>query len=128
MAARPWVTPSEVKDYSDLADVQARSDAKLTIDIQRAEAYIIKYCGHDFSSEKYTTIPDNVKTADLVLSEYYSHKQGAIGKMKSETFDDWSYTSTESDYLIKTLDLESLLDAYVEVKPSGKINMRLRKL
>ena len=48
--------------------------------------------------------------------------------MKSETFDDWSYTSTESDYLIKTLELESLLDAYVEVKPSGKINMRLRKL
>lgn len=128
MAIRPWVTPTEVKAYSDLEDVTSRSDAKLAVDIQRAEAYIIKYCGHDFSDEKYEVIPEDVRTADIILSEYYSHKQGTIGKMKSETFDDYSYTSGESEYLLKSLGIDVLLDPYVEVQASGKITMRLRKL
>ncbi len=129
MATRPWITPADVKAYSDLKDVTERSDAKLAVDIKRAEAYIIKYCGHDFSdSEKYITIPDDVKTADIILSEYYGHKQGSIGKMKSESFDDWSYTSSESEYLIKSLGIDVLLDPYVETSASGKVTMRLRKL
>ncbi|MBO5610574.1 MAG: DUF3199 family protein [Eubacterium sp.] len=128
MATRPWITPADVKAYSDLKDVTERSEAKLTVDIKRAEAYIIKYCGHDFSAEKYDVIPDDIKTADIILSEYYAHKQGSIGKMKSESFDDWSYTSSESEYLIQSLGIDVLLDPYVETKASGKINMRLRRL
>lgn len=129
MATRPWITPANVKDYTDLKDVNLRSDAKLEIDIKRAEAYIAKYCGHDFSdSEKYEEIPDDVKTADIILTEYYAHKQGAIGKYKSENYDDWSYTSSEADYLIKSLGIDVLLEPYVETGVSGKVNMRLRKL
>ncbi len=126
MATRPWITPEEVKAYSDLEDVTGRSDAKLEVDIKRAEAYIIKYCGHDFS--KYDDLPDDVRTADIILSEYYGHKQGSIGKMKSETFDDYSYTSGESEYLISSLGIDVLLDPYVETQATGKITMRLRKL
>jgi hypothetical protein len=128
MASRPWVTPAQVKAYTDLPDVAARTDAKLAVDIQRAEAYIIKYCHQDFSGEEYTTIPADVATADIILSEYYAHKQGSIGKYKSETFDDWSYTSGESEYLVQTLGIDGLLDPYVETSASGKFNMRLRKL
>ena len=128
MATRPWITPDDVKAYSDLEDVTGRSDAKLTVDIKRAEAYIIKYCGHDFTDAKYDDLPDDVKTADIILSEYYAHKQGNIGKMKSETYDDYSYTSGESDYLISSLGIDILLDPYMEAKATGKITMRLRKL
>jgi len=128
MATRPWITPAQVKEYTDLPDVAGRSDAKLTKDIQRAEAYIIKFCHHDFTADEYTTIPGDVATADIILSEYYAHKQGVLGKYKSETFDDWSYTSGESEYLIQSLGIDGLLDPYVETEASGKITMRLRKL
>jgi hypothetical protein len=129
VATRPWVTPSDVKAYSDLEDVTSRSETKLAVDISRAEAYIIKYCHHDFSdTEKYATIPEDVKTADIILSEYYAHKQKAIGNLKSETFDDYSYTSNESEYMLASLGIDVLLDPYVEAEASGKITMRLRKL
>ena len=33
---RPWVTPKEVREYSDLPSIQSRQDEKLEKDIQRA--------------------------------------------------------------------------------------------
>ena len=128
MASRPWVTPAQVKAYTDLPDVSERSDAKLAVDIARAEAYIIMYCHHDFTGDGYETIPDDVAKADIILSEYYSHKQSSIGNYKSETYDDWSYTSGESDYQIQSLGINGLLDPYVETVASGRVTMRLRKL
>ena len=32
MATRPWVTPQEVREYSENAAVQARTDARLNVD------------------------------------------------------------------------------------------------
>lgn len=46
--ARPWVTPDNVKEYSDLEDVLNRSEKKLKYDIQRAEAYIISFTNNSF--------------------------------------------------------------------------------
>ena len=64
MAERPWATPSDVREYSENKDVRNRSDARLKVDITRAEAEIIRYCHHDFSS--YKSIPEDVRNT-LIL-------------------------------------------------------------
>ena len=48
MAKRPWVTPEVVKDYSEIPAVQKRSDARLTVDIARAEQYVVTYTHNSF--------------------------------------------------------------------------------
>lgn len=64
--ARPWVTPDNVKEYSDLEDVLNRSEKKLKYDIQRAEAYIISFTNNSFSDDDYPGgVPEDVKLADL---------------------------------------------------------------
>ena len=37
MPKRPWITPQQVRDYSETPEVLKRSDAKLSVDISRAE-------------------------------------------------------------------------------------------
>jgi hypothetical protein len=126
---RPWIAPSDVKDYSDLADVQNRSDTKLTIDIRRAESYIIKYTNNDFSDDKYSdSIPEDIRVADILLAEYFAHNMSVIGNKKSESFDDYSYTVEDSTIDVTALGLDTLLDPYVIARASGKVNMRMRKL
>lgn len=126
---RPWVTPKEVKEYSDLPAVQNRQDEKLQKDIKRAESYIIHYCHHDFSAEKYAgNIPEDVKMADVLLAEYYAYSKKNIGNKTSETFDDYSYTTSDNQIELATLGLEALLDDYVEEKADEQFIMRLRKL
>lgn len=41
MAERPWVTPEELKEYTEFEEVKNRADSKLKIDISRAESSII---------------------------------------------------------------------------------------
>lgn len=126
---RPWVTPKEVKEYSDLPSVQSRQDAKLQIDIQRAESYIIHYCHHDFSAEKYAgSIPQDVRMAAMLLAEYYAYSKQNVGSKTSETFDDYSYTTSDSQIELSTLGLEALLDQFIEDKAEERFIMRLRKL
>lgn len=126
---RPWVTPKEVKEYSDLPAVQNRQDEKLQKDIKRAESYIIHYCHHNFSAEKYAgNIPEDVKMADVLLAEYYAYSKQNIGNKTSETFDDYSYTTSDNQIELATLGLEALLDDYVEEKADEQFIMRLRKL
>lgn len=36
MPKRPWITPQQVRDYSETPEVLKRSDAKLSVDISRA--------------------------------------------------------------------------------------------
>ncbi|EJW90353.1 hypothetical protein YqbG, partial [gut metagenome] len=48
MAERPWVTPKEVREYSEIEAVQKRSDTRLTVDIARAEQYVITYTHNSF--------------------------------------------------------------------------------
>ena len=64
MAVRPWATPKEVRDYSGIKDVQNRTDPQLSMDITRAEQYVIKHTHNDFS--EYDVIPQNVKTAVIL--------------------------------------------------------------
>ncbi len=126
---RPWVTPKEVKEYSDLPSVQSRQDAKLQIDIQRAESYIIHYCHHDFSAEKYAgSIPQDVRMAAMLLAEYYAYSKQNVGSKTSETFDDYSYTTSDNQIELSTLGLEALLDQFIEDKAEERFIMRLRKL
>lgn len=131
MATRPWVTPQEVMEYSDRPNVQARTEARLRVDITRAEQYVISYTNNTFSDpEKYAAIPEPIKTAVILLAEAYAHNAVESAKtMKSETFDDYSYTAADSTTVrIDDLDLGALLEDYVVVKPKSGVTMKLRKL
>ena len=61
MAERPWVMPEEVKEYSEIPVVQKRSDARLVVDITRAEQYVITYTKNSFQDLE--EIPQEVKMA-----------------------------------------------------------------
>lgn len=127
MAARPWATPKEVRDYSDKKAVQERTDARLAIDISRAEQYVISYTNNDFSD--YEEIPQNVKTAVILLAETYGYNSVVSAQsIKSETFDDYSYTAENSIVSFNTLGIEPLLEGFVKVKPRNGVTMRLRRL
>lgn len=131
MATRPWVTPDEVKAYSDRPNVQARTVERLKVDITRAEQYVISYTNNNFADPtKYPTIPEPVKTAVILLADAYAHNAVESTKtMKSETFDDYSYTAADSTTVrIDDLGLEPLLEDYVVVKPKSGVTMKIRKL
>lgn len=127
MAERPWVTPTEVKEYSEIPAVQLRSDARLTVDIARAEQYVITYTHNSFKDME--EIPQAVKTAVLILAEAYGHNAAIAAKeVKSETFDDYSYTTETSQISVEALDLAALLDDYVITQPRNGVTLRMRKL
>ena len=133
MATRPWVLPKEVKAYTDIEAVQQRKKEKLEMDIARAEQYVITYTRNHF--EGYTEIPAPVKTAVILLAEAYASyanqlKKTGGGAVKSETFDDYSYTAGEGTFedFVKALDLAALLDDFVIKQASGTITMRMRRL
>lgn len=126
MAERPWVTPQEVKEYSEIPAVQQRSDARLMVDIARAEQYVITYTHNSFKDGE---LPQAVKTAVLILAEAYGHNSViAAREVKSETFDDYSYTAETSQISIEALDLAALLDDYVKAEPRNGVTLRMRKL
>lgn len=127
MAVRPWATPKEVRDYSSNKDVQNRTDTQLSVDITRAEQYVISRTSNDFS--EYDVIPQNVKTAVILLAEAYGCNSAGLSKeLKSETFDDYSYTAESKEIDLSSLDIDSLLKDYVKVKPKNGVTMRLRRL
>lgn len=127
MAKRPWAAPDDVREYTDRDNVRARTDAKIAVDITRAEQYVIAYTNNDFAdAAKYPEIPAAVKTAVVLLAEHYGFSARS-GTMKSETFDDYSYTAAEGT-LVDLLDLRPLLDDFVVQAPKGSVTMKLRKL
>ena len=127
MAKKPWVTPQEVREYSEIPAVQKRTDARLTVDIARAEQYVITYTHNTFEAEE--EIPPAVKTAVLILAEAYAHNSvQAAREVKSETFDDYSYTAEASSISIDGLDLAALLDAFVKAEPKNGVTLRMRRL
>ena len=127
MADRPWITPQEIRDYTESQAVQERTDVRLTCDISRAEQYVISYTGNDFS--EYEEIPQNVKTAVILLAEAYGYNSILSAKeITSETFDDYSYTAESRTIDLNTLGLDSLLDGFKNVKPKNGVTMRLRRL
>lgn len=133
MAARPWVTPEEVRDYTGYKEVKDRTDAQLAVDITKAEAYVIRYTkrkfdgiGADGSPEE---LPAEVKTAVILLTEMYAYNAAIRQiRIKSETFDDYSYTADTSMIDIDSLGLGGLLDDYVDDTARGDVLFRMRKL
>ena len=131
MAERPWAVPADVISYSDYKQVQDRAEAKLRVDISRAEQYVIAYTNNDFSDLE--AIPEPVKTAIILLAEAYAYKACADARsggrrMKSESFDDYSYSADDAYFNIDDLDVKVLLDPYVKVAARNGITMRMRKL
>lgn len=133
MAERPWVLPKEIKAYTDIEAVQQRKKDKLEMDIARAEQYVITYTHNRF--EGYDKIPGLVRTAVILLAEAYASyanqlKKTGGGAVKSETFDDYSYTAGEGTFedFVKALDLAALLDDFVIKQASGTVTMRMRRL
>lgn len=131
MAERPWAVPADVISYSDYKQVQDRAEAKLQVDISRAEQYVIAYTNNDFSDLE--AIPEPVKTAVILLAEAYAYNACADARsggrrMKSESFDDYSYSADDAYFNIDDLDVKVLLDPYVKVAARNGITMRMRKL
>jgi hypothetical protein len=127
MATRPWITPADVKDYTEFPKVKERSDPKLQLDIVRAEQYIISKTNNKFDDDAYPTIPEPVKLATILVAEFYANAAADdASKFESETFDDYSYT--RSDIKVEDLDLEPLLKDYVIVASKNQVSMNLRKL
>ena len=137
MATRPWVTPNEVREYSEYAQVQQRTDVRLKVDITRAEQYVISYTNNRFENDE---LPVEVKTAVLLLAEGYAYNSSAslnsegkpsgTRRLKGETFDDYSWTGADGEDEIdfEGLDVNILLDPYVIVQPRNGVTMKLRKL
>lgn len=132
MATRPWITPQEIKEYTDFEKVKARSDVKIQADIVRAENYIIHRTNNDFQdSEKYPEIPSDIKLATMLVAEFYANTatQDPQKKYQSETFKDYSYTvSSGSDMSVDDLDISALISAYVRNKAVGTLGLKMRKL
>lgn len=128
MAKRPWVIPQEVKDYTEIVAVQNRSDTRLTVDIARAEQYVISLTHNKF--EDCEAIPSAVRTAVILLAEAFGNNAVEASRtVKSETFDDYSYTASDSSTIsIDGLDLASLLEEFTITTPNKGVTMRMRKL
>lgn len=132
---RPWIKPADVKMYTDISAVEARTDEKMQMDIARAEQYVIAYTHNNFSDVAYaTTMPSEVLLAITLLAERYastaimSAKIAANSGKTSETFDDYSYSVGSTDMDVSNLNLGSLLDSYVKDISTGNISMKMRLL
>ena len=125
---RPWISPDDVKEYNDYPEVAERSEGKLKQDILRAEMKIIKITNNRFDDdEKYPEIPEQVKLATILVAEAYAKNlvERATKKIKSETFDDYSYELTETkDIDISGLDLDELLADFV-IQSRGNMHFRM---
>lgn len=132
MAKRPWITPQDVKDYSEFAKVKTRADEKLESDITRAEAYIIKRTNNPFGDEKYPELPKSVRLAAILVAEHYANNATSDPqkKMQSETFKDYSYTvsSAAVEQGADDLDIDALISEYVTKISQGTLDMRMRRL
>lgn len=128
MVSRPWVTPQEVKDYTEYPSVKSRTEARLAVDIARAEQYVIAYTNNKF--EDVEEIPQGVKTAVILVAEAYAYNACiAAREMKSEQFDDYSYTAADTAIIdIDALDIAPLLEEFAVEKPRNGVTLRMRKL
>ncbi len=126
---RPWILPEDVKEYTSVKSVKNREDEKLKIDIARAESEVIKYCGHKFKDEKYTTVPANLKIALIIIAEAIAYNSIKVfNNMKSETFDDYSYTTDSNVVDFNSLGIDSLLDEFITPEQSSGFSLKIRKL
>lgn len=129
MADRPWVTPQEVRDYSEIPSVQQRTDTRLSVDISRAEQYVITYTHNKFADVD--EVPPSVKAAVLILAEAYARSatsKSVTEGLQSESFDDYSYTVSDGSVDYTGLGLSALLDDFVIAAPSHGVTIRIHRL
>lgn len=128
--SRPWITPEDVKNYTEQKDVKERADEKLKFDITRAEQRVIKITNNRFDSDEYTELPEPVRMAIILIAEAYAKNtvEGTRRQIKSETFDDYSYTAESATIDLDNLNLEELLADYIIEAGIGKVVMKLRSL
>lgn len=128
---RPWVDPTQIRDYSSSSKVKTRSDGQLAYDIARAERYVIFHTHNKFDSKEYESeLPSDVTMAVILLAEAYA-KQAIMqkdGALNSETFDDYSYTIDAGADIADSLGLGAMLEEYILPEERGKVVMNLRKL
>ena len=100
------------------------------MDISRAEQYVISYTNNKCDSTDLVVLPDAVRTAVIILAEAYGYNATlAATTKKSETFDDYSYTNTDTAPInISALDIAALLDEYAIPAARNGITMRMRAL
>ena len=127
---RPWVSPEDVKAYTEYPSVQKRADSKLKIDISRAEQYIISFTNNAFDADELTETPEAVKTAVILVAEAYAYNATiSANEMKSESFDDYSYTMADVTPIdISALDIAALLEGYTNPEARRGVSMRMRAL
>ena len=127
---RPWVSPEDVKAYTEYPSVQKRADSKLKIDISRAEQYIISFTNNSFDADELTETPEAVKTAVILVAEAYAYNATiSANEMKSESFDDYSYTMADVTPIdISALDIAALLEDYTNPEARRGVTMRMRAL
>ncbi len=124
---RPWVTPEEVKTYTDHKEIAERSNEKLKTDIFRAEQKVISITHNNFDSEELEKIPESVKIAVIILAEAYANNSIEKSKkqIRSETFDDYSYSLDSGIIDIDSLDLDYLLKDYMLEAGNGNVILRM---
>ena len=124
---RPWVTPEEVKTYTDHKEIAERSNEKLKTDIFRAEQKVISITHNNFDSEELEKIPESVKIAVMILAEAYANNSIEKSKkqIRSEIFDDYSYSLDSGIIDIDSLDLDYLLKDYMLEAGSGNVILRM---
>jgi hypothetical protein len=146
---RPWVTPTQVKEYTDFQKVKDRTDPKLEVDIRRSENAIIEYLNRDFTEidpetgEKYidpntglpyVDIPLDVIDATIILAESIALNAISSSRaegLQSEDFDDYSYKRFSMDDFkwVTNLNLGPNLNRYILDAGSGKRTvLKLRRL
>ncbi|GED14870.1 protein YqbG [Aneurinibacillus migulanus] len=128
-----YITPKDVKEYSEFRAVQNRPDPKLEKDILRAETEIFAYCGHKFdNATKYPNgPPEEVKLAFILLAEYYAliaANESLAKGFKSEKIGGYSYSI--GDNPMNKPSFISMLSAYVQTAGMAKrkVDFRMRGL
>ncbi len=124
----PLITPSELTQYISFPVVKERAPALLQDDILEAEMEIYSIVNHRFTdTEKYSTIPLEVKLACKKLAQYYAlfnADESEMKRMKSERIGDYTY---QRDGLQKP-DISSLLQAHIQTATKNGVRMRVRTL
>lgn len=124
---RPWVAPDEVRAYTDHKEIAERPDEKLRTDIFRAEQKVISITNNRFDCAELEEFPEPVRIAVLILAEAYANNsiEKAKRQIRSETFDDYSYSVESGVIDIDSLDLDYLLKDFMLDSGNGNVVLRM---
>lgn len=90
----------------------------------------MRITNNKFDSDEYEELPEPVRMAVMLVAEAYAKNvvESTKKQLKSETFDDYSYTAESSTINLDSLGLDELLADYIQAKGIGKVVMVMRSL